>query len=58
MEDVRLCARRNPSLSEHIIGQSEKLRAEKDGRAGDGATGGQPTKQRGKKKGKEQQLAS
>ena len=31
MDDVKLCCRRSPSLLEFISGQSDKLRASKEG---------------------------
>ena len=52
VEDVRLCSRRNPSLSEFITKQSDQLRAEREGGAGGGTSDGQSAKQSLKSKGK------
>lgn len=50
VEDVRLCSRRSPSLSEFITKQGEKLRAEREG--GGGASADKPKKTSLKGKGK------
>lgn len=56
VEDVRLCSRRNPSLSEFIKRQGERLRAEKEAGAGgvaavvEGQGAAKPTKRKGKGK--------
>ena len=34
MEDVKLCTRRSPSLSDFIAGQADKLKVQKEGTKG------------------------